>query len=85
MISVDEEISPRLQMLLLAIDALDAAGFTFWTMVECDNNVDVETFSEWLVEFRDFPDEMPVLESEITLLAGVLREIMLLGAKDNTS
>lgn len=85
MISVDEEISPRLQMLLLAIDALDAAGFSFWTMVECDNDVDFKPLSEWLVEFQNFPDEMPVLESEITLLAGVLREIMSLGAKGNTS
>jgi len=80
-----DESSPALKRLLQAIDALDAHGFVFWEVEECDESVNPLPVSEWAVQFRDFPAELPILESEIQLLTDVFHEIMKLGGFEGSS
>lgn len=80
MTTVSDEESPQLRRILQAIDALDAHGFSCWLVEEVDEETDLKQTRLWSVEFQEFPDQLPVLESEITLLASVIEEIMVLGS-----
>jgi len=82
---IAEDISPNLRLLLQAIERLEANGYSAWLIEECDDENNEPVRSPALtIRFENLPEEFPVLESEIALLATVLREIMLLGGFEDT-
>ena len=82
---IAEDISPNLRLLLQAIERLEANGYSAWLMEECDDeNTEPLRSPAWAIQFQNLPEDLPVLESEISLLASVLREIMLLGGFEDT-
>ena len=82
---IAEDISPNLRLLLQAIERLEANGYSAWLMEECDDeNTEPLGTPAWAIRFQNLPEDLPVLESEISLLATVLREIMLLGGFEDT-
>ena len=85
MMLIAEDLSPNLRLLLQAIERLEANGYSVWLMEECpDEGNELALSPAWTIQFQNLPEELPVLESEIALLATVLREIMLLGGFDDT-
>jgi len=82
---IAEDISPNLRLLLQAIESLEANGYSAWLMEEChDEDNELVRSPAWTIRFQNLPEDLPVLESEISLLATVLREIMLLGGFEDT-
>ena len=82
---VAEDLSPNFRLLLQAIECLEANGYSAWLMEEHDDEDNEPLRSpSWAIRFQNLPEELPVLEGEITLLATVLREIMVLGRFDDT-
>jgi len=82
---IAEDLSPNLRLLLQAIECLEANGYSAWLIEECDDeNTELVRSPALTIRFENLPEGLPVLESEIALLATVLREIMLLGGFDDT-
>lgn len=82
---IAENISPNLRLLLQAIERFEANGYSVWLMEECrDEGNELALSPAWTIQFQNLPEELPVLEGEIALLATVLREIMLLGGFEDT-
>lgn len=84
--AVADDSTPLGALLLRALDTLEAAGYTFWTMeeIEVEDDYSFLTREGWNILFEALPAELPLLPGEIELLASVLDEILALGSWDQS-